>query len=124
MHRFPGDSATTISGGHPRQYTASFIHDNSLNCVAGILELGDRITLNVFPNPTTGQATVVIDVAQLTTTRVDIYSPNGALIQTETFNINSAVSTKQIDITALASGIYYLTVSQKKSSKTFKIVKY
>ncbi len=124
MHRYTGDSATTISGGHPRQYTSSFIHDNSLNCVMGILELGDRITLNVYPNPTSGIATVTIDVAQFTTTKVDIYSINGSLLQTKTLEITSGVTTQQIDISNLASGIYMLTVSQKNSSKTFKIVKH
>jgi hypothetical protein len=124
MHRYNGDSATMVTGGHTRQYTSSFIHDNSLNCITGILELGDRITLNVYPNPTSGMATVTIDVAQLTTTRVDIYTLSGSLVQTETFKITSSITKKEIDISSLASGIYILTVSQPKSSKTFKMIKH
>jgi len=124
MHCYTGDSATTVTGGHPRQYTSSFINDNSLNCVTGILELGDRITLNVYPNPTSGMATVTIDVAQLTTTKVDIYTLSGSLVQTETFKITSSITNKEIDISSLASGVYLLTVSQPKSSKTFKIIKH
>ena len=107
MHRYTDDSATTITGGHPRQYYSPYIHDNSLNCATGLLELGNRITLNVYPNTTSGQAIVTIAVAQLTNTRVDIYTLSGSLVQSEKMKITSGITNKEIDISGLASGCLF-----------------
>ena len=124
MYRFTGDSATNISGGNVRQYTSSYIYDNSLICYSGISEQKQLTTLNVYPNPTTGFATLSIEVRPKTQSIIEIYDIAGSLLQSEKLTSVDGTTNQQIDISNLPSGIYMLKVTNLNSYKTIKIIKH
>jgi hypothetical protein len=124
MHRYTGDSLTTITGGHPRQYTSTFVYDNSVNCFVGISEQIQETNLSVYPNPTTGITTVSLELILNTESKIEIYNLSGSLVQSEKLIITSGDTKQQIDISNLPSGIYLLKVIANNEYKTIKVVKH
>ena len=124
MHRYTGDSLTTVTGGHPRFYSSAYIYDNSVNCFGGISDQIQETNLSAYPNPTTGITTVSIELLLNTESKIEIYNLSGSLVQSEKINITSGDTKKQIDISNLTSGIYLLKVSANNKYKTIKVVKH
>ena len=73
-------------------------------------------TFTLYPNPTTGQLTIVMNNEQLTMNNVEIYSVTGQLLQSKIVNLQSKI---EIDVSHLASGMYFLKIG----NKTVKFVK-
>jgi hypothetical protein len=124
MHRYTGDSLTTISGGQPRLYSSTFIYNNTVNCFVGISENTQEASLIVYPNPTTGITTVDVEISLNTESKIEIYNLSGSLIQSEKLILTSGDTKKQIDISNLTNGIYLLKVSANNEYKTIKVVKH
>jgi hypothetical protein len=124
MHRYAGDSLTTITGGQPRLYSSTFIYDNSVNCFVGISEQSQEASIMVYPNPTTGITTVDIEISLNTESRIEIYNLSGSLVQSEKFILTSGDNKKKIDISNLTNGIYLLKVSANNKYKTIKVIKH
>jgi hypothetical protein len=124
MHRYTGDSLTTITGGHPRQYTSTFVYDNSVNCFVGISEQIQETNLSVYPNPTTGITTVSLELILNTESKIEIYNLSGSLVQSEKLIITSGDTKQQIDISNLPSGVYVLKVIANNKYRTIKVVKH
>jgi hypothetical protein len=124
MHRYTGDSLTTITGGHQRLYSSTFIYNSSVNCFTGISEQTQEAHLIVYPNPTTGITTVEVQISLNTESEIEIYNLSGSVVQREKFILTSGDSKKQIDISNLANGIYLLKVTANNEYKTIKVVKH
>lgn len=124
MHRYTGDSLTTITGGHPRQYTSTFTNNNAVNCFVGVSELSQETNLSVYPNPTTGITTVIVELSLNTESQIEIYNLSGSLVQSERLIVTSGDTKQQIDISNLPSGVYLLKVSSNNISKTIKLIKH
>jgi alpha-glucosidase len=124
MHRYTGDSLTTISGGQPRLYSSTFIYNNTVNCFVGISENTQEASLIVYPNPTTGITTVDVEISLNTESKIEIYNLSGSLVQSEKLILTSGDTKKQIDISNLTNGIYLLKVSANNEYKTIKVVKH
>jgi hypothetical protein len=124
MHRYTGDSLTTISGGQPRLYSSTFIYNNTVNCFVGISENTQEASLIVYPNPTTGITTVDVEISLNTESKIEIYNLSGSLVQSEKLILTSGDTKKQIDISKLTNGIYLLKVSANNEYKTIKVVKH
>ncbi len=124
MHRYTGDSATTITGGHPRQYTSSYIYNHSVNCFSGITDEKQESTLIVFPNPTTGITTISLEISENTPGKIEIFNSSGALVQSDKLTAISGITNQQIDISNLPDGMYLFKVSTNNTYKTIKVVKH
>lgn len=123
MHYYTGDSATTITGGPTRQYTSTYVHSTT-NCYAGIEEILNENTIDVYPNPTSGIATVEINFLFDSPEKIEIYNISGALLLKENLYNKSGLTTTKIDISHLANGLYMVKVSSNKSYKTIQLVKH
>jgi len=80
----------------------------------GIVETHCNASLRIYPNPTNGQLT--IDNGELTIENVEVYNIVGQKLQSKIVNLQSKI---EIDVSHLASGLYFLKVD----NKTFKIIK-
>jgi len=78
--------------------------------IVGIAETKRVIPLRIYPNPTNGQLTIVMNDEQLTMNNVEIYSTMGQKLQSITVNPQSEIV---IDVSHLASGMYLLKVENK-----------
>jgi alpha-glucosidase (family GH31 glycosyl hydrolase) len=124
MQYFTGDSLTNISGGPSRAYTSTFIHEPSVNCFAGIEEQQTGESIRIYPNPTTGIATLVLDKLYNSSGTIEIYNAAGLLLQQEIFQLVVGESTKPLDVSNLANGIYHLVVRGNEGVKTIRLIKY
>lgn len=124
MHHYTGDSLSTISGGHPRIYSSTYVYENTLNCFAGIPLKKKERNLSVYPNPTDGKTTLGIELSVNTESKIEIYNLAGSLIQSEKLFITSENTSHQIDISNLSSGVYLLKMIANNEFKTIKVIKH
>lgn len=124
MHHYTGDSLSTISGGHPRIYSSTYVYENTLNCFAGIPLKKKERNLSVYPNPTDGKITLGIELSVNTESKIEIYNLTGSLIQSEKLFITSENTSHQIDISNLSSGVYLLKMIANNEFKTIKVIKH
>ncbi|WP_452221520.1 glycoside hydrolase family 9 protein [Lacinutrix salivirga] len=70
----------------------------------------------IYPNPTSTQVAIASNTNETIT--VSIYDISGKLINTE-----DTLTNKNIDVTNLQSGVYFLKVNRNSMIKTFKLIK-
>lgn len=93
-----------------------------VNPCVGIEELTDAISLNVYPNPSNGIFTVELNALTEIEGQITVSSIDGKLIYMSAVSGNGLIS-QSIDVSEIASGIYYLKVDTKHGSKTYKLMK-
>jgi hypothetical protein len=91
---------------------------NSLTytCVSGINDIENNVVVSLFPNPNNGNFTVQFsdnEVHQLV-----IYNALGSLVA----KFEKAASQKQVDISALPAGVYFLSVSVQNQKQQLRFV--
>jgi hypothetical protein len=74
------------------------------------------VALQIYPNPTSNSVTVKSDSTIKT---IQLYDAQGRLLQTQMTNNNL----QTIDLSAYATGIYYLSFSTSSGKQTQKIIK-
>jgi hypothetical protein len=89
----------------------------TLTITTSIIEVETNSTLQIYPNPTKGQLTM--DNGQLTMEYVEIYDISGRKLQT----IKVLETSKVLDVSHLANGIYLIKVKTKQGETMRKIVK-
>jgi hypothetical protein len=72
--------------------------------------------IKLYPNPTNSILNIVDENNQLQNTTIQIKNNLGQLVYTSPF-------TSQINLSSLSAGMYFLTVENKGSKKTIKIIK-
>lgn len=72
--------------------------------------------IQLYPNPTTSILNIIDENNQLQNAKIQIKNYLGQLVFTSTF-------TSQINLHNLSAGMYYLTIQDKNSKKTIKIIK-
>ncbi|GAB4259924.1 MAG: hypothetical protein Kow0079_16920 [Vicingaceae bacterium] len=83
-----------------------------------INEFQTSFYVTVYPNPNNGTFTVNINKQKLQLD-INVYSTIGKLVYTDKIKNNN----KQLDLSFLPSGIYYIQLSDKQSKQTIKIIK-
>ena len=74
----------------------------------------------VFPNPTTGQMTIVYDSELgIETKKIHLYNTMGQCLKTAVFKTPQY----QIDLSDLSNGFYFLKIQSEKKQQVLKIVK-
>ncbi|MDM1045943.1 T9SS type A sorting domain-containing protein [Myroides sp. 1354] len=77
-----------------------------------------RITLEAFPNPTTGFANIVMNFAY-TTGKMEVYDLGGRLLQSRAIEYQ----TEPVDLTALSRGTYIIWVKTDTESGSINVVR-
>ena len=72
--------------------------------------------IQLYPNPTNSILNIVDENNQLQNTTIQIKNNLGQLVYTSPF-------TSQINLHSLSAGMYFLTIEDKSSKKTIKIIK-
>ncbi|MES2761224.1 MAG: GEVED domain-containing protein [Bacteroidota bacterium] len=94
----------------------------TINACVGIEELTESVGLNIYPNPTTGIFTLELNAASDINADINITSIDGKTVFTDRVDGNGLI-TKSINISDLATGIYYLKVETKDAVRTYKVLK-
>jgi hypothetical protein len=107
--------ATSSAGYAPQIGSALFLDDLSFEYGAGINETADNSILSVFPNPTTGNITVLLDGESNTITVSNVL---GEVIYSQ----NTTSKNLNIDLSSFTDGIYMLGVDNGKSKHFQKLI--
>ncbi len=101
------------------------IHDiDSINVVAGVADYQNNIAdVKLFPNPNNGVFTVSVDmIADAKNTQLKLTDITGRVIYTELLNLHAGSTSLPINVAKLASGTYFLQLSNSQSSSVKKFV--
>lgn len=101
-----------------------YIDNINISGVVGLHELENTIALSIFPNPTSGSATVEFTSPVNSNVAVSVVDVTGRLVETSTFKAGAGVKS-QYNVNAndqLNSGIYFVTISLDGQSVTKKVI--
>lgn len=93
-----------------------------VNACVGVEELTDNMSVNVYPNPSTGKFTFELNTNIDVTGKLSVLTVDGRLVYTTNIEGTGLIST-EVNISNLASGIYYLKFESKDAFKTYKLLK-
>jgi hypothetical protein len=93
-----------------------------VNACVGVEELDNSLGLNVYPNPNSGLFTLEINASSEINAHIAVTSIDGRLVYEDNAE-GTVLVTKSVNISELANGIYYLTVSTKDAKRTYKVLK-
>jgi hypothetical protein len=101
--------------------TGTYLLDINLSRTAslGLAENELGKTLNIYPNPTTSK--VFFDNSNYNFGNVSVINALGQEVSKSTFS--SFLSTQEVDMSKLPSGIYMLKFSNQERNKTVKVIK-
>lgn len=92
------------------------------SCTVGIKNKKVDNTINIYPNPNTGQFTVKFDASQNTLFSLNIYRIDGKLVYSEEVNTNTGSYTGQFDLSKNAKGIYFIKLITNSDVVTKKVI--
>jgi hypothetical protein len=87
-------------------------------CLVGIDEIENNNVLSIFPNPSTGNITIVFQ-NELQKGVIEIFNSIGQKVYSE--KISSSISRKEINLNA-AAGIYFVKVNDGEKVFTKKLI--
>jgi len=78
----------------------------------------------VYPNPTMGSIKVEVTVPRSVGATISIHNVFGEMILYKRLNLSHGTSHVEIDLTDVASGVYFVSVSSEIGTTTHSILKY
>ena len=97
-------------------YDFSLIINGIIHPTNSIQEI--NLSINLYPNPTTGQ--IIVEMNELKDVSINVYRISGQLIYSKE-NINDTVHV--FDIREAAAGEYIVEVEAQKSKMYYKLIK-
>ncbi|HXB90713.1 MAG TPA: PKD domain-containing protein [Puia sp.] len=121
-HTFSSDSACYIVSATVVARTCNGTTNNAVFCVRGD---STTTTNNVtaYPNPSTNQAILELNLTTPNTIRIDIYNSMGTQIQTKIVAGYAGMNQVTIPTAALGKGIYYVRIQFGNTLRNSKIQK-
>lgn len=93
-----------------------------VNPCVGVEELNETISLNVYPNPSNGIYTVELNTLTEMSGQITVSSIDGKLVYRSDVSGNGLIY-HSVNVSEIATGIYYLRIETKNGSKTYKLMK-
>jgi hypothetical protein len=81
----------------------------------------NQLDFNLWPNPATDILSIRCNASEFSPARVQILSADGRIV--EQTDYNKASKELLIDVSKMAAGIYFITVSTELGSRTEKFIK-
>jgi len=78
--------------------------------------------LNLFPNPANTSLTINYFTPSMENTSIEIYDMMGQLVNTMNVNANQGFNSRELDLTSMSNGVYFLKVTQNNNTLTKKFV--
>ena len=127
----PGENGVVLNYVGDGAYTCHIFNPGLPRCgatssaivVSGINDVTQSTSvLSIYPNPSEGNFMVKFDVTQKDNYEMSIVDVVGHVVYTENLNNFKGAYAKQIDLSSLEKGLYFLHVVSKRSSSSGKII--
>ncbi|MEX2380523.1 MAG: T9SS type A sorting domain-containing protein, partial [Vicingaceae bacterium] len=92
-----------------------------IDCLVGMDEVSSIEGFNIYPNPSNGLFTMNLNTKQAENFNLIVRDVQGKLIYEEGISVNGAYR-KDIDLSGLAKGVYYLHIQNDVTSKVEKLI--
>lgn len=79
-------------------------------------------TMEVYPNPSSGELTLLFDTEQVQAVDLRVLSITGQLVRTYTIQNPSNLSSQQLDLSVLPRGVYFLQLRLEAGTQQVKVV--
>ena len=79
-------------------------------------------TARVYPNPATDMLNIEVNASQASEMSINVYNIMGQNVMNQNVNITTGMNTKNINVSELNSGIYFLTVKANGFENTMKFI--
>lgn len=89
------------------------------NLLTGTQELDFKEEIEIYPNPALERVTISLE-NPLQDVRLELYNINGQLIQFKEF---AFMQQEELDISNLATGVYFIQLQSGRKRKTLKLIK-
>jgi predicted secreted protein len=102
-----------------------FTFSDTLRIIAGTTGIEDEDIfkdIKIYPNPTTGLITIVMENNTCGELNIDVMKQNGSIIMNHKFEKNSGFFSGVLDLSGSSSGIYLLRISIQNNITTRKII--
>jgi hypothetical protein len=110
-----------LSTGATNFRTADGSEENSGDVISA-----EKVTglegLNLFPNPANTTLTINYFTPSMENTSIEIYDMMGQLVNTINVNANQGFNSRELDLTSMSNGVYFLKVTQNNNTLTKKFV--
>jgi hypothetical protein len=113
-----GEYTVTITDGFGCQDVKAFV----VEVMVGTIELDNIGSVNLAPNPTSGQSTLTVAFKQPVDARVQVLNTMGQLLY-ETLDQQVTEGTYPIDLSRYNSGMYWVRIFADGQVKTAKLIK-
>lgn len=110
-----GDGDQDMIAGEYSYYNARLFYYENVG-VNGVNDFDKTNAINLFPNPTNNQSEIT---SEETIQKIELLDPSGKLIRTEAVNRTNY----RIDLTGLASGMYFVSIYTEKEKRSIRVVK-
>lgn len=82
---------------------------------------GEKIDCVLFPNPGDGEFTLEYTGNRSRVLNVSVYNLTGSLVYSSDWKVNAGTNRRQLQLSALSSGIYVAKISSDKGATTIKL---
>lgn len=113
-----GEYTVTITDGFGCQDVKTFV----VEVMVGTIELDNIGSVNLAPNPTSGQSTLTVAFKQPVDARIQVLNTMGQLLY-ETVDQQVTEGTYPIDLSRYNSGMYWVRIFADGQVKTAKLIK-
>lgn len=79
-------------------------------------------SISIYPNPSTGNSSLIVDAKKSGTASFNIYNTVGEMIATEVVTLRSGLNVVPLNTNEIADGIYFVRNMSDKNSGTLKLV--
>lgn len=97
----------------------------NVNAPASVRENSLDNSLNIYPNPTTGNVFLNYDLAAGARVTTEVYNALGERVLASTSTVPAGIQVKQLDLGGLTNGVYFLNITADglKASRTITLNK-
>ena len=78
--------------------------------------------LNLFPNPANTTLTVNYFTPSMDNTSIEVYNMMGQVVNSINVSGNQGLNSRELDLTSMSNGVYFLKVTQNNNTLTKKFV--
>jgi len=85
-------------------------------------DIENEVKLSIYPNPTKGNVTLLLDYPTNDNIEVEIHNIAGKVVYKNVISLSSGFNQKQLDLRSLTNGLYILNIKNAKFNTAQKLV--
>jgi len=101
----------------------SFIVNEPTDTTSAIFDIVLNKSVNLFPNPTTGHITLLIETKRNDVISIKIHNVTGTLLSKASISTNSGHVEEDLDMSGLKPGLYFVSIKGNGIDETRKIIR-